>query len=97
MAGDQRPPSRHDQALPEIRLPAFLGDFCTSSIEAYVDLAVAWTKDELAALRAGLRQRVAASLLCDHVRFGGNLDAALRHLWQGWCSLKTVQTAPATS
>jgi protein O-GlcNAc transferase len=71
-------------------IAAGLSDFCTDSIEAYVDLAVRWTKrpHELAALRAGLRQRVATSPLSDHVRFGGHLDAALRRLWQDWCGLK---------
>lgn len=69
---------------------AGLGSFCAGSVEEYIDLAVAWTKrpHELAALRAGLRQRVAASPLNDHVRFGGHLDAALRRLWQDWCGLK---------
>jgi predicted O-linked N-acetylglucosamine transferase (SPINDLY family) len=72
---------------------AGLGDFCTDSIEAYIDLAVAWTKrpHDLAALRAELRQRVAKSPLNDPVRFGGHLDAALRRLWQDWCGLKTAQ------
>jgi predicted O-linked N-acetylglucosamine transferase (SPINDLY family) len=71
---------------------AGLGDFVTDSVDAYVDLAVAWTQrpDALAALRAGLRQRVAASPLNDPVRFGGHLDAALRRLWGEWCALRRV-------
>jgi predicted O-linked N-acetylglucosamine transferase (SPINDLY family) len=71
---------------------AGLGDFCTESVEEYIDLAVAWTKrpHELAALRAELRQRVGSSPLNDHIRFGGHLDAALRRLWQDWCALKAA-------
>jgi predicted O-linked N-acetylglucosamine transferase (SPINDLY family) len=72
---------------------AGLGDFCTNSIEAYIDLAVAWTKrpHDLAALRTQLRQRVAKSPLNDQFRFGDHLDAALRRLWQDWCRSKAVQ------
>jgi protein O-GlcNAc transferase len=69
---------------------AGLGAFVTNSVEEYIDLAVSWAQrpDELAALRAGLRQQVAMSPLNDQVRFGANLDAALRRLWQDWCGLK---------
>lgn len=67
---------------------AGLADFCTDSIEAYIDLAVDWASqpEALAALRAGLRQKVAASPLNDPVRFGHHLDAALTRLWQDWCN-----------
>jgi protein O-GlcNAc transferase len=72
---------------------AGLGDFCANSIEAYIDLAVSWTKrpHELAVLRKELRRRIAASPLCDQVRFGSHLDSALRRLWQDWCKMKTAQ------
>ncbi|WP_084570459.1 glycosyltransferase family 41 protein [Methylosinus sp. PW1] len=69
---------------------AGLAGFCTSSEEEYVDLAVSWTQrpHELAALRAELRDKVAASPLNDPVRFARNLDNALSSLWRQWCSLR---------
>jgi len=69
---------------------AGLGNFCTDSIDAYINLAVDWTRrpEELAALRAELREKVAASPLNDEVRFGNNLDVALRGLWQDWRALR---------
>jgi protein O-GlcNAc transferase len=41
--------------------------------------------DRLATLRAGLRQRVASSPLCDGPRFAENLTALLRAAWHQWC------------
>ncbi len=53
----------------------------------YVDLATRLAEDRhtLAALRAGLRQRVAQSPLCDGPRFAAHLMAALRDMWRRWC------------
>jgi predicted O-linked N-acetylglucosamine transferase (SPINDLY family) len=52
----------------------------------YVELAVSLAGDRprLAALRAGLRQRVAASPLCDGKRFAGNLMRLVRGVWREW-------------
>jgi predicted O-linked N-acetylglucosamine transferase (SPINDLY family) len=61
---------------------------CIAQSEAeYVALAVSMAADRagLAAVRAGLRQRVLASPLCDAPRFGRNLGAALRFAWQAYC------------
>lgn len=66
---------------------AGLDGWAAGSVEDYVDLAVrkAADLDVLAALRAGLRARVAASPLCDGPRFGRSLGAALRGAWRRWC------------
>jgi protein O-GlcNAc transferase len=66
---------------------AGLADWVAGSVEAYVEMAVARAGDiqALAALRAGLREKVRRSPLCDAPRFGRNLGAALRHAWQEWC------------
>jgi predicted O-linked N-acetylglucosamine transferase (SPINDLY family) len=67
---------------------AGLADWVVGNEQEYVELAVARAADipALAALRAGLRQRVKASPLCDAPRFGRNLGAALRHAWRAWCA-----------
>lgn len=71
---------------------AGLADFCTNSVEAYIDLAVDWAQrpKELAALRASLRDKVAASPLNNPVLFGHNLDAALTRLWKEWCDMRAI-------
>jgi predicted O-linked N-acetylglucosamine transferase (SPINDLY family) len=53
----------------------------------YVERVVALAQDlpRLAALRAGLRERVATSPLCDGPRFAANLLALLRDAWRRWC------------
>ncbi len=62
-----------------VGLPEFVAD----SPESLIDLARDWTKrrDELAALRAGLRARLLASPLGDAPRYVRNLENALREVW----------------
>ncbi len=66
-----------------------LCDCVTDSTDSYVDKAVAMASDleALASLRAGLRQRVLESPLCDAPRFGRNLGNALRSAWKECCQL----------
>lgn len=61
-----------------------LPDWAVPDEDRYVAEALARAADvpALAALRAGLRARVAASPLCDGPRFGRNLGAALRSAWE---------------
>jgi len=65
-----------------------LSEWVAESEGDYIERAVACTRDpaRLAALRAGLRDRVAASPLCDARRFGDSLGVALRHAWTAWCA-----------
>ncbi|TDX61378.1 putative O-linked N-acetylglucosamine transferase (SPINDLY family) [Methylosinus sp. sav-2] len=74
---------------------AGLADFCTYSIDDYVALAVDWAKrpQDLAALRAGLRDKVAASPLNDPVRFGQNLSNELSRLWTQWSNQRRARDA----
>jgi predicted O-linked N-acetylglucosamine transferase (SPINDLY family) len=52
--------------------------------EEYVELAVSLVRDlpRLASLRAGLRQRMAASPLCDGKRFANNMALLLHDVWE---------------
>jgi predicted O-linked N-acetylglucosamine transferase (SPINDLY family) len=66
---------------------AGLSDWVTGSISEYIEMAVARASNvqALAGLRAGLRELVRRSPLCDAPRFGRNLGAALRRTWEVWC------------
>jgi predicted O-linked N-acetylglucosamine transferase (SPINDLY family) len=61
-----------------------LTELIAHDLDQYVELAVSLAGDlpRLAMLRAGLRQRMAASPLCDGQRFATNLAAMLRDVWQ---------------
>jgi predicted O-linked N-acetylglucosamine transferase (SPINDLY family) len=64
---------------------AGLTETIAHDLDEYVELAVALAGDlpRLAGLRAGLRQRMAASPLCDAERFVDNLASLLQDVWQG--------------
>ncbi len=70
---------------------AGLTETIARDLDQYVEIAAALAGDlpRLAVLRAGLRERVAASPLCDGKRFAGNLATILRGVWREWC--ETVQ------
>ena len=67
-----------------------LADWASFNRADYITLALRKAADieGLADLRGGLRARMKASPLCDSVRFGRNLGAALRHAWRDWCALE---------
>ena len=66
---------------------AGLSDWIAADHDDYVACAVRHSADlaRLAALRASLRARVAASPLFAAPRFAVNLEAAWRGMWQAWC------------
>lgn len=63
---------------------AGLPEWIAGDDDDYVARAAAYAADlrGLAALRAGLRERVIASPLCDAPRFARNLEAAFAQMWQ---------------
>jgi predicted O-linked N-acetylglucosamine transferase (SPINDLY family) len=64
-----------------------LGDFVARTPDEYVERAVGVARDRgrLGALRASLRDRVAASPLLDAQGFVTGLEAAYRAMWRAWC------------
>jgi len=65
-----------------------LDELIAASDEEYVRIAVALAHDStrLAALRAGLRERMRASPLTDGRSYARALEAAYRGIWRTWCS-----------
>lgn len=72
---------------------AGLGGWVARSLEEYVELAAAKARrtDELAELRAGLRERIARSPLTGAALFTSRLEEAYRRIWRNWC-LRSAQT-----
>jgi len=64
-----------------------LDDLVAEDVEGYIDRAVELAADQprRQALRASLRQRLAASPLCDTQDLTRSLEAAYRDMWQRWC------------
>jgi protein O-GlcNAc transferase len=64
-----------------------LTETIATTLDEYVELAVSLASDlpRLSRLRAGLRERMAASALCDGKRFAANLMDLLREAWRVWC------------
>jgi protein O-GlcNAc transferase len=65
-----------------------LTDWIAASPDEYVALARRHAADPaaLAALRAGLRDRLAASPICDAAAYCRAVEAAYRTMWQRWCA-----------
>jgi predicted O-linked N-acetylglucosamine transferase (SPINDLY family) len=82
--GGDRFASRHSIThLANVGLPEGI----VTSEANYVARAVAWASDleRLAAIRRGLRPKMAASPACDGARFASDLMSALRRMWITWC------------
>jgi protein O-GlcNAc transferase len=65
-----------------------LPELVEASIPDYIARASDLARDRprLAGLRAGLRDRLAASPLCDAARFARHLEAAYRQMWRDRCA-----------
>ena len=82
--------------LSQVGLEAFVAD----TPEIYVEKAIAFSRqwDALAQIRAGLRQAMLASSLCNPHRFASEMTEAFRFMWYRWCHSQGVQVpheAPA--
>jgi predicted O-linked N-acetylglucosamine transferase (SPINDLY family) len=66
-------------------------ELIADSRQQYVEIATTLANDvpRLVALRAGLRDRLLTSSLCDGPGFTRGLEAAYRRLWQPWCAAQT--------
>lgn len=64
-----------------------LQDLVADSIEEYVQTAVdlAADHDRRRTMRAGMRDRVAESMLCDGPGFADRFERAVREVWRTWC------------
>ena len=69
-----------------------LRDWAVPTPEEYVALAVRWAKnlEELAQVRAGLRERMRATL-CDSTQFTRRLEESYRIMWRRWCAGSRVE------
>ena len=67
---------------------AGMTDWIAESVDEYVEIALRLAADpsQLHELRRGLRQRLAASRLCDRSAFALKVENAYRSIWQTWCA-----------
>jgi predicted O-linked N-acetylglucosamine transferase (SPINDLY family) len=65
---------------------AGLAELVAADLDQYVERAVelAGDLDRLETLRAGLREQMAESPLCDGARFAASLSGVLREAWRRW-------------
>lgn len=63
-------------------------EFVARTPKEYIKIAKRWAShvNELAALRAGLRERMRASPLMDGARVTADLEKHLRQAWREWCA-----------
>ena len=64
-----------------------LGELVADTHDQFVEIAAAMAGDraKLAEIRAGLRERMRSSALCDRDGFTRDLEAVYRQWWQRWC------------
>ena len=75
---------------------AGLADWIAADQDDYVAKAIAFAADapRLAALRAGLREAVRASPLCDAARFARNLEVAFEGMWRAGLERRRLASQP---
>lgn len=95
LAGD-RPAGRQTAAFLD---SIGFGDGVARSLPEYVARAAALAADpvRLADMRAGARQRMARSPLCDGALFAPALEAAFRQMWIRWCAGEPARSFDAPS
>jgi protein O-GlcNAc transferase len=78
----------HNMGMPE---------WIAADPQAFVRQAAeaAGDREALAALRAGLRDRLLASPLMDAPAFARNLEAAFRGMWRRWCAGQDGSSSPS--
>lgn len=83
LRGDRHVARVSADLLSRIGLPELIAE----GRQAYIQKAVILAGDlgHLAALRAGLRDRMRNSVLCDEPGFARHFEAALREMWRRWC------------
>ncbi len=61
--------------------------FVAHTPQEYIDRACVYAGqlDELATVRATLRDMLLSSSICDPARYGQSLEEAFRYMWQQWC------------
>jgi protein O-GlcNAc transferase len=64
-----------------------LDNLITDSVDDYIKTAISLAKDKskLESLRAGMRNRMKNSYLCDNKGFSVNMEKAFRSMWIEWC------------
>ena len=83
IAGDRHAGRVGKSLLTAVGLTALIAPDTNSYVTLAADLAR--DPDRLATLRAGLRQRLAASPLCDAADFARAMENAYRTAWRRWC------------
>jgi predicted O-linked N-acetylglucosamine transferase (SPINDLY family) len=83
LAGDRHASRMGLSMLTAIGLP----EFVAHTPEEYVRIAASFANDlpRLAEVRRGMRERLLASPLLDHVGYTRELEAKYREVWQTWC------------
>jgi predicted O-linked N-acetylglucosamine transferase (SPINDLY family) len=84
LAGDRHVSTVGVSLLSAVGLP----ELVAHTPEQYVEVAARLASDlpALAAVRSTLRERTAASPLCDPARVARALEAAYRRMWEEWCA-----------
>ena len=75
------------------------GAFAAQTPQAYVDRACAYAEQlaELACIRAGLRELLLSSSICDPQRYARSLEEAFRYMWRQWCDRHKDEQAVETA